>query len=392
MIELLGLTLDQLRRQAVAWDLPAYCGNQLYHALYVERRWQFDQMTNLSRTLRERLLREASVTLPGIEKRYPSADGSVRYVLRLHANKVGDDRPSPSSQPWNNEPVISTPSPAAPAAGSSADSKPAQKRHAATTSVTVETVWMPEADRQTFCLSSQAGCAVDCHFCATAQLGLIRNLTAGEIVGQVLTVLDAHRQELRPQTNVVLMGQGEPLLNYEETLQAVRLLADPEGMRIPLRKITLSTSGIVPGIRRLAQEEIRPKLAVSLNATTDEQRDAIMPLNRKYPLAKLLAACRDYPLRPWERLTFEYVLLGGFNDTAEDARRLVALIRGLRCKVNLIPWNAVPALPYRAPTDEAVETFQQILREAGLLAFIRRSRGQDVFAACGQLSLLEITT
>lgn len=361
MIELLGLTLDQLRQQAVAWDLPAYCGNQLYHALYVERRWQFDQMTNLSRTLRERLLREASVTLPGIEKRYPSADGSVRYVLRLAPDTNAEARKSPAER----------------------------GRSSATT---IETIWMPEADRQTLCLSSQAGCAVDCHFCATAQLGLIRNLTAGEIVGQVLTVLDAHRQELRPQTNVVLMGQGEPLLNYEETLQAVRLLADPEGMHIPLRKITLSTAGIVPGIRRLAQEEIRPKLAVSLNATTDEQRDAIMPLNRKYPLAPLLAACRDYPLRPWERLTFEYVLLGGFNDTAADARRLVALIRGLRSKVNLIPWNAVPALPYRAPTDEAVETFQQILREAGLLAFIRRSRGQDVFAACGQLSLLEITT
>ncbi len=382
MIELLGLTLDQLRQQAVAWDLPAYCGNQLYHALYVERRWQFDQMTNLSRTLRERLLREASVTLPGIEKRYPSADGSVRYVLRLAPDTNAEARKSPaergrvlklSESPTNKsspEGVLGT-------------------RSSATT---IETVWMPEADRQTLCLSSQAGCAVDCHFCATAQLGLIRNLTAGEIVGQVLTVLDTHRQELRPQTNVVLMGQGEPLLNYEETLQAVRLLADPEGMHIPLRKITLSTSGIVPGIRRLAQEEIRPKLAVSLNATTDQQRDAIMPLNRKYPLAELLAACRDYPLRPWERLTFEYVLLGGFNDTAADARRLVALIRGLRSKVNLIPWNAVPALPYRAPTDEAVETFQQILREAGLLAFIRRSRGQDVFAACGQLSLLEITT
>ncbi|MFB3140694.1 MAG: 23S rRNA (adenine(2503)-C(2))-methyltransferase RlmN, partial [Candidatus Acidiferrales bacterium] len=320
MIELLGLTLDQLRQQAVAWDLPAYCGNQLYHALYVERRWQFDQMTNLSRTLRERLLREASVTLPGIEKRYPSADGSVRYVLRLAPDTNAEARKSPAERGRVLE-LSESPT---------NKSSPEGVLGTRSSATTIETIWMPEADRQTLCLSSQAGCAVDCHFCATAQLGLIRNLTAGEIVGQVLTVLDAHRQELRPQTNVVLMGQGEPLLNYEETLQAVRLLADPEGMHIPLRKITLSTAGIVPGIRRLAQEEIRPKLAVSLNATTDEQRDAIMPLNRKYPLAELLAACRDYPLRPWERLTFEYVLLGGFNDTAADARRLVALIRGLR--------------------------------------------------------------
>ncbi|MFQ5695411.1 MAG: 23S rRNA (adenine(2503)-C(2))-methyltransferase RlmN, partial [Terriglobia bacterium] len=189
----------------------------------------------------------------------------------------------------------------------------------------------------------------------------------------------------------VLMGQGGPLLNYEPTLAAVRLLADPEGIGISLRKIALSTSGIVPGIRRLASEARRPKLAVSLSATTDEQRQAIMPLNRKYPLGELLAACRDYPLRPWERLTFEYVLLGGFNDTTEDARRLVELLHGLRAKVNLIPWNPVPGLAYRAPALADVDAFQEILMRAGRLAFIRRSRGQDVYAACGQLATLEPT-
>lgn len=338
--ELLGLTLDELRRLAAAWGEPAYRGQQLFHALYVERLFDVRRLTSLGRALRERLARETSVTLPSIERRYASADGTVRYLLRL------------------------------------ADGK------------TVETVWMPEARRQTLCLSTQAGCAVDCHFCATAQLGLVRNLSAGEIVGQVLAVL-ADQPRRRSNTNIVLMGQGEPLLNYDATLKAVRLFADPKGMAIPLLKITLSTSGILPGIRRLATEERRPKLALSLNATTDAQRDALMPINRKYPLGELLAACRDYPLRPRERLTFEYVLLGGVNDTAGDARRLVALTRGLHSKINLIPWNAVPGLPYGAPADEAVATFQQILRRGGRLAFIRRSRGQDVAAACGQLASLD---
>ena len=339
--ELLGLTRDELRRLAEQWGEPAYRGTQLYHALYAEGARPVARMSNLSRAFRERLERETSLTLPQIERRYASADGTVRYVLRL-----GDAK-------------------------------------------TIETVWMPETDRQTLCLSTQAGCAVDCHFCATAQLGLIRNLTAGEIVGQVQVVRADQPGRRRPRTNVVLMGQGEPLLNYDPTLKAVRLLADPEGMNIPLLRITLSTSGIVPGIRRLAEEEIRPKLAVSLNATTDEQRAVLMPINHKYGLAELLSACRDYPLRPRERLTFEYVLLGGFNDTPEDARRLAKLMAGLKAKVNLIPWNAVPGLPYRAPADEAIEAFQQILRRAGRLAFIRRSRGQDVAAACGQLALLE---
>lgn len=339
--ELLGLTLEELRSLVEAWGEPAYRGNQLYHAVYAENRWQFNHITNLARPLRNRLMREASFTLPRVEKRYPSADQTVRYLLQLSDGK------------------------------------------------TVETVWMPERHRQTVCLSTQAGCAVDCRFCATARLGLLRNLSAGEIVGQVLVVLAENHRRLCPHTNVVLMGQGEPLLNYEATLQAVRLLADPRGINIPLRKITLSTSGIVPGIRRLGQEAIRPKLAVSLNATTNEQRTALMPLNRKYPLGELLAACRHYPLRRWERLTFEYVLLGGVNDAPADARRLVGLTRGLRCKVNLLPWNPVPGLPYEASSEAAMQAFQHALREAGRLALVRRPRGQDIFAGCGQLASLE---
>ncbi len=340
-VDLLGLTLDELRGLAEQWGEPAYRGNQLYHALYAERRFDLSRMTNLSRSLRERLGREAAVGLPRIEKRYTSADGTIRYLLQLDDGK------------------------------------------------TVETVWMPDPDRQTLCLSTQAGCAVDCRFCATARLGLLRNLTAGEIVGQVLLVLADNHDRLQPNTNLVLMGQGEPLLNYDATLKAVRLFADPAGMAIPLRKITLSTSGILPGIRRLAEESVRPRLAVSLNATTDEQRDALMPINRKYPLAELLGACRNYPLRPWERLTFEYVLMGEVNDSRDDAHRLVRLLAGLRAKVNLLPWNPAPSLPYRAPEEKRVADFQRTLRRAGLLAFLRRPRGLDIFAACGQLAALE---
>jgi 23S rRNA (adenine2503-C2)-methyltransferase len=229
---------------------------------------------------------------------------------------------------------------------------------------------------------------VDCHFCLTAQLGLIRNLTAGEIVGQVLLALADNKETLAPRTNVVLMGQGEPLLNYEATIAAVRLMLDPNGMGLAARHVTLSTSGIVTGIERLAQEKVRPKLAISLNASSDDQRNTLMPINRKYPLAALIEACRRYPLRPWEHLTFEYVLLGECNESADDARRVARLIAGLNAKVNLIPWNP-GALPYQAPAAERVDEFRRVLTDKGIPVFIRQSRGQDISAACGQLALIE---
>jgi 23S rRNA (adenine2503-C2)-methyltransferase len=286
--------------------------------------------------------------LPRIAKRYQSTDGSIRYLLSLEGDAVAP--------------------------------------------VQVEAVFMPEtgedARRQTICISTQAGCAVDCHFCLTAQLGLKRNLSAGEIVGQVLVALDDNRERLLPRTNVVLMGQGEPLLNYESVMAAVRILLDPKGVGVAPRHVTLSTSGIVPGIDRLAQEPVRPKLAISLNASNDEQRDAIMPINRKYPLAVLLNACRRYPLGPREWLTFEYVLLGGFNDSPDDARRVAKLLANIPSKVNLIPWNP-GELPYKRPAKESVEEFRQILLDKGIFAFIRYSRGQDIMAACGQLALIE---
>jgi len=254
----------------------------------------------------------------------------------------------------------------------------------------VEAVFMPSEGRQTICISTQAGCAVDCHFCLTAQLGLIRNLTAGEILAQVLLPLQEHKTQLAPQTNIVLMGQGEPLLNFEPVVAAVRILLDPEGMGISPKHVTLSTSGIVPGIERLAQEKVRPKLAISLNASNDEQRDALMPINKKYPLATLIDACKEYPLRTWEHLTFEYVMLGGINDAVEDARRVVRLLAPLKSvKVNLIPWNP-GELPYRESSPERIEEFRRILVDRGVPAFVRYSRGRDVMAACGQLALLQI--
>ncbi|HEX5482366.1 MAG TPA: 23S rRNA (adenine(2503)-C(2))-methyltransferase RlmN, partial [Terriglobia bacterium] len=237
------------------------------------------------------------------------------------------------------------------------------------------------------CISSQVGCAVDCAFCFTALMGLKRNMTAGEILGQVYAIAEDQRLDQRRRLNIVFMGMGEPLLNFSQVIKTVRLLADPEGLAIPLRRMTISTSGIIPRIRDLATEPLRPKLAISLNASTDEQRAALMPVNRKYPLADLMAACRDYPLRPREQLTFEYVLLDAINDSPEDARRVALLVSGLKAKVNLIPYNSGTALPFRPPPFERVLAFQNVLTAQRIPAFIRISRGQDVSAACGQLML-----
>jgi 23S rRNA (adenine2503-C2)-methyltransferase len=347
-LELLGKSQEELREWMAGVGEPAYRGAQVYHAIYAERRFRFAEMSNLPQALRNCLEREATITLPRVARKYHSADGSVRYLMPLGPGKAANGARL----------------------------------------ATVEAVFMPSEGRQTVCISTQAGCAVDCKFCLTATLGLVRNLTAGEIVGQVLVALEDNRERLVPQTNVVLMGQGEPLLNYEATMAAVRILLDPNGMGLSPKHVTLSTSGIVPAMERLAKETVRPKLAISLNASHDAQRDAIMPINRKYPLAVLLEACRRYPLRPWERLTFEYVLLGGVNDAADDARRVVRLLTGLRAKVNLIPWNE-GELPYRKPTSENVEEFRGILAAKGVPVFVRYSRGQDIYAACGQLAVIE---
>jgi 23S rRNA (adenine2503-C2)-methyltransferase len=239
-------------------------------------------------------------------------------------------------------------------------------------------------DRATICVSSQVGCAVDCHFCLTALLGVKRNLSAGEIVGQVCAVL-RHQNVSPPQDriNLVFMGMGEPFLNYDNFMKAVRLLV--EEVRIAESRMTVSTAGIVPRIYDLGRETTRPKLAISLNASNDELRTRLMPLNRKWNLEMLLAAARAYPLRTREWITFEYVLLGGVNDEPENARQAAELLRGLRCKVNLIALNPGPGIDFTTPGEERVAAFQKILREAGVPAFVRRPRGRDIYAACGQL-------
>jgi 23S rRNA (adenine2503-C2)-methyltransferase len=351
-LELLGKSREELREYCAELGEPGYRGDQIYHALYRERKFALAEVSNLPKSLREKLAAEARVTLPEVKRRYESTDGSVRYLFGLEA---GEER----------------------------------RKIAAS----VEAVFMPSEGRQTICVSTQAGCAVDCQFCLTAQLGLIRNLTAGEIVAQVLLPFEEQRlggRELAGQTNVVLMGQGEPLLNYENTMVALRILLDPEGVGLSPKHVTLSTSGIVPGIERLGTEAVRPKLAISLNASSDAQRDKLMPINRKYPLGKLIEACAEYPLRNWEHLTFEYVMLGGVNDSADDARRVARLLGRLKSvKVNLIPWNP-GELPYKESSAAAIEAFQVILVERGIPTFVRYSRGRDVMAACGQLALKEI--
>jgi len=358
-VELLGKNLEELRAYCQKLGEPAYRGGQLYHALYAERRLDVAAMTNLPAALREKLAKEATITVPSVKQRYRSTDGSVRFLLGLAA------------------PVE-------------------QSRMKA---AAVEAVFMPSEGRQTICISTQAGCAVDCQFCLTAQLGLIRNLTAGEMVAQVLVPLIemggvAEETEaanaLAARTNVVLMGQGEPLLNFESTFAALRILLDAKGVGLSPKHVTLSTSGIVPGIEQMAKEEVRPKLAISLNASNDEQRDRLMPINKKYPLKELLGTCRKYPLRNWEHLTFEYVMLGGVNDSAEDARRVVRLLARLkRVKVNLIPWNP-GELPFQETGQARLEEFRRILTDRGVPAFVRYSRGRDVMAACGQLALKEV--
>jgi 23S rRNA (adenine2503-C2)-methyltransferase len=248
----------------------------------------------------------------------------------------------------------------------------------------IEAVYIPDTPKQTFCISTQVGCAMGCGFCLTGKMGLVRHLTAGEIVGQV-RVLATATGLLGEPFNLVLMGMGEPLHNYDATMRAFRVLTGPHGMALPARRITLSTVGIVPALDRLAAEPDIPNLAVSLHATTDEQRTALVPPNRKYPLAEILAACRRFPLGRRDRITFEYVLLDGVNDSAADARRLVGLLAGLQAKVNVIPLNPAPGIAYGRPPDAAVDRFARTLAERGVRVSVRKSRGQDIRAACGQL-------
>ena len=333
---LVGMDLADLG-EALGPGQPAYRARQVYQALYHGQAADLVAISTLPAGLRQQLAERHALGLPTVERLFESTDGTRRYLLRLVDGR------------------------------------------------TIETVLMPEGERDTICISSQVGCAVDCKFCMTALMGLERNLTAGEIVGQVLVV--ARENRLRQEggrLNIVMMGQGEPLLNLPNVVKAARILLDPAGFAFSPRRITVSTAGIVPQIAELGREPVRPRLAISLNASTEEQRQELMPITRKYHLKELLAACKAYPLRPWEKLTFEYVLLDGVNDSDADARRVVKLLAHLNAKVNLIALNPGPGIPYATPLPERVAGFQAIVRR-GLPCFVRKPRGLDIYAACGQL-------
>jgi 23S rRNA (adenine2503-C2)-methyltransferase len=318
---------------------PFHAG-QLFSWIYARRETDFRRMTDLPGAIRAELTRRFRVAPPEAARRETSRDGTVKYLLRLEDGR------------------------------------------------TVESVYLPEPRRVTFCISSQIGCPLACTFCLTGKMGLVRNLTAGEIAGQVAVLAEDFGLPANSY-NLVLMGMGEPLNNYEGVMAAFRILTDPNGFGIAARHVTLSTAGVIPGILRLAAEPVRPRIAVSLSATTDALRDELMPINRAYPLAALFGALRTMPLAPRERVTLEYVLLRGINDSPEDAARLARLASPLPVKVNLIPYNEAGVDGYAAPPPGGVRAFRDLLLARGIRASVRKRRGADISAACGQLAILE---
>ncbi|PWB79907.1 MAG: 23S rRNA (adenine(2503)-C(2))-methyltransferase RlmN [Candidatus Methylomirabilota bacterium] len=336
-IDLKGLSLEEMERLLADHGEPAYRGRQLFHWIYGRGVATFAEMTDLPVALRARLAEWTDIGGLAPLNRSISRDGTRKYLFGCADGRA------------------------------------------------IETVLIPDEDRLTACLSTQVGCALACAFCLTGQMGFVRHLQCGEIVDQVLAL----QRDLQPEErigNLVLMGMGEPLHNYDAVVKALTILAHPLGLAFPPRRMTLSTVGLVPEIVRLGQSGLGVNLAVSLHAATDDIRDRLVPINRRYPLKELMAALRTYPLPPRRRITFEYVLIDGVNDRPEDARALVRLLRGLQCKVNLLPLNEAPAIPFRRSSQERVETFQRVLKSAGILATIRESRGLDISAACGLLA------
>lgn len=361
---LLGLNLEELTDLAVESGQPSYRGQQLFDAVYRQRLEHLDKVSTLPTQYRTQLAEKGwGIDLPTVDRKFISEDGTVRYLIKMTDGELVETVWMPEGD-----------------GGESGDGSEAGDESNQSESATSRASWR----RSTICVSSQVGCAVNCKFCLTALLGVKRNLDAGEIVGQISAVL--RDQGVDPpiqRVNIVFMGMGEPFLNYESFIKAVQLLVD--GVGIPESRMTVSTAGIVPRIYDFGREPVRPKLAISLNASNDELREQVMPLNRKWNLELLIKAAREFPLRSRERLTFEYVLLSGVNDSPAHAREVVELVRGLRAKVNLIAWNAGSELPYQTPRPDRVETFQKILINAGIPTFVRRPRGRDIFAACGQL-------
>ena len=314
---------------------PGFRAVQLYKSVYQRSFDQFELMTDLPKPLRADLAEQWNIRLPAVHRRFDSADGTRRYLVRLNDGEFA------------------------------------------------ETVYIPEQTRDTICISSQIGCALACTFCLTGQLGLTRHLTPGEIVSQVLI---AQRENIGSKGfNIVLMGMGEPLHNYDNVMKAIRILHDTDGLNMAMSRITLSTAGLLPAVERLASEPAIPNLAISLTGATNEKRDQLMPINRRYPLDQLLDVVRHFPLKHRQRVTFEYVLLRGITDSVDDALHLVQLLRGIRAKVNLIPFNEAEELPYQRSSDAAIERFQQVLVDHHISAFVRKNRGNDISAACGQL-------
>jgi len=349
-VQLTGMNQPELASFMETLSEPAYRGRQLFAALQHRRLRSFDEITDLPKDLRARLSEVAQASTLKVESQYLSNDGTRRYLMKTH------------------------------------DGLP------------VETVFIPEERRDTICFSSQSGCPLQCTFCLTAQLGLLRSLTAGEIVEQIQIALnDAYGTGVKPPrgTNLVAMGAGEPLLNLDQLLKALRVMADPQGLHIVPNRVTVSTAGIVPRILELATISDRPHLAISPAAPTDELRNELMPINKKWPLEELLSACKTFEktLKTGERLTFEYVMLDGVNDSDEQARQLANLLNrhNIRSKVNLIPHNAADPLPYRPSNDTVVERFKNILESKGVHTYVRRPRGRDIFAACGQLAARQTT-
>src|ERR1022692_9560 len=387
----LGLNREELAVLVSEAGEPSYRAKQIMDAVYRQRVETLAEISTLPQEFRERLAQSGvTVGAARIEKKFVSVDGTVRYLIAFADGQSvetvwmpeGDGGEAGDGSEAGDEAEGSSIGTSGAKARSEKDEPIAAPKRCAS----------QKPGRLTICISSQVGCAVDCQFCLTALLGVKRNLTAGEIVGQVCAVLkDQKVSPPEDRINLVFMGMGEPFLNYENFVKAARLLVEEVG--IAERRMTVSTAGIVPRIRDFGGEAIRPKLAISLNASNDALRTRLMPLNKKWNLEMLIGAARDFPLRTREWITFEYVLLGGVNDEPDNAKEVADLLRGLRCKVNLIALNPGPGIDFATPSEERVTTFQKILRDAGIPAFVRRPRGRDIYAACGQLKrTVEIAT
>jgi 23S rRNA (adenine2503-C2)-methyltransferase len=401
---LFGKTLAELQALAAELGLPKYRAAQVFEAMYRGRVESIEEMTVLPLALREQLVAGGySVGRPEIVQTAKSVDGTERYLMRMGDGETVETVWMPEGDGGErgdgSEAAIEEEDEPDSIEIGAATSHVSESRRGAPTLVAgsertgvgprkrfqdVGTLEKNGYRRATICISSQVGCAVNCQFCLTAKLGIKRNLTAGEIAGQVAAVLARQKIQVgKDRINLVFMGMGEPFLNYESFMDSVRLLSG--GMEIPESRMTVSTSGIEPAIRRFAQEPVRPKLALSLNASNDSVRAEIMPITRKWNIAALLDAVGTIPLGKREYVTFEYVLLGGVNDQPVHAREVLALLRGMKAKINLIVWNPGPGIAYHQPTPEDVAVFQKMLIDGGIPAYIRRPRGRDIFAACGQL-------